>query len=148
MFSFFAKIIFMSKFLDSCRKKWHQFGRNKDCHKILHDISNKWTVNKTDQDTGQDIYQICISSKTYLFVSVTEWIKIVIIFFIVNVINNASFKFNIAMPLYMIFRSVSYLSKKKEYNVLTWLETVSTYSQNIRINYLYRLPIYLLLICG
>ena len=48
------------------------------------------------------------------FVSVIEWIKIVIIFFIVNVINNASFKFNIAMPLYMIFRSVSYLSKKKE----------------------------------
>ena len=41
----------MSKFLDSCRKKWHQFGRNKDCHKILHDISNKWTVNKTDQGT-------------------------------------------------------------------------------------------------
>ena len=56
MFSFFAKIDFMSKFLDSCRKKWHQFGRNKDCHKILHDISNKWTVNKTDQGTGQDIY--------------------------------------------------------------------------------------------
>jgi len=42
-----------------------------------------------------------------LQVPVTEWIKIVIIFFIVNVINNASFKFNIAMPLYMIFRSGS-----------------------------------------
>jgi len=42
-----------------------------------------------------------------LFVSVKEWIKIVVIFFIVNVINNASFKFNIAMPLYMIFRSGS-----------------------------------------
>ena len=61
MISFLAKIDFMSKFLDSCRKKWHQFGRNKDCHKILHDILNKWTVNKTDQGTGQDIYSICIS---------------------------------------------------------------------------------------
>mgnify|MGYP006247616963 CR=1 FL=1 len=60
MVSFSAKIDFMSKFLDSCRKKWHQFGRNKDRHKILHDISNKWTVNKTDQGTGQDIY--CIVS--------------------------------------------------------------------------------------
>ena len=48
----------MSKFLDSCRKKWHQFGKNKDCHKILRDISNKWAVNKTNQGTVQDIYYI------------------------------------------------------------------------------------------
>ena len=38
---------------------------------------------------------------------VTKWIKMVVLYFIVNVINNASFKFNIAMPLYMIFKSVS-----------------------------------------
>ena len=37
----------------------------------------------------------------------------VIIIFIVNFINNPSFKFNIAMPLYMIFKSVSYFSEKK-----------------------------------
>ena len=55
MVSFLAKIDFASKFLDSRRKKWHQFGRNKGCHKILHDISNKWAVNKTNQGTGQDI---------------------------------------------------------------------------------------------
>ena len=55
MISFFAKIDFMSKFLDSCRKKWHQFGKNKDCHKILRDILNKWAVNKTNQGTAQDI---------------------------------------------------------------------------------------------
>ena len=58
MISFLAKLDFMSKSLDSCRKQWHQFGRNKDCHKILHDISNKWTVNKTNQGTGQDIYYL------------------------------------------------------------------------------------------
>ena len=56
MISFFAKIDFMSKFLDSCRKKWHQFGKNKDCHKILRDISNNWALNKTNQSTVQDIY--------------------------------------------------------------------------------------------
>lgn len=42
-----------------------------------------------------------------LQVPVTEWLKLVVIYFIVNVINNASFNFNIAMPLYMIFRSGS-----------------------------------------
>jgi len=42
-----------------------------------------------------------------LQVPVTEWLKMVIIFFVVNVINNASFSFNIAMPLYTIFRSGS-----------------------------------------
>lgn len=42
-----------------------------------------------------------------LQVPVTKWIKMVVLYFIVNVINNASFKFNIAMPLYMIFKSGS-----------------------------------------
>ena len=42
-----------------------------------------------------------------LKVPITEWMKMVVLFFLVNVINNASFKFNIAMPLYMVFKSVS-----------------------------------------
>ena len=41
-----------------------------------------------------------------LCVPITEWFKLVILFFLVNVFNNASFKFDIAMPLYMVFKSV------------------------------------------
>ena len=62
----------MSKLLYSCRKKWHQFGRNKDCHKILHDILNKWTVNKTEQGTGQDIYHPC-TYYVIIYRGVGEW---------------------------------------------------------------------------
>ena len=38
-------------------KKWAtgQSCIHKDYHKILHDISNKSAVNKTNQGTGQDI---------------------------------------------------------------------------------------------
>ena len=42
-----------------------------------------------------------------LVVPVTEWLRLVLIFFIVNVINNYSFSYNIPMPLYMIFKSGS-----------------------------------------
>lgn len=41
-----------------------------------------------------------------LNVPVSEWLTLVVLFFLVNVINNASFSFNIAMPLYMVFKSV------------------------------------------
>ena len=41
-------------------------------------------------------------------VPIKEWLNLVIIYFIVNVMNNWTFSFNISMPLYMIFKSVSY----------------------------------------
>ena len=40
-------------------------------------------------------------------VPLIEWFKLVIAFFISNVINNSIFNFNIAVPLYTVFRSVS-----------------------------------------
>jgi len=40
-------------------------------------------------------------------VPLTEWLKLVLFFFIVNVINNAIFKYQIAVPLYTVFRSGS-----------------------------------------
>lgn len=42
-----------------------------------------------------------------LKVPVSEWFKLVTFFFVVNVINNWTFSFNISMPYYMIFKSVS-----------------------------------------
>ena len=40
-------------------------------------------------------------------VPIREWFKLVAIYFIVNVLNNWALGFKIAMPLHMIFKSVS-----------------------------------------
>ena len=40
-------------------------------------------------------------------VPLSEWFKLVIAFFISNVINNSIFNFRVNVPLYTVFRSVS-----------------------------------------
>jgi len=40
-------------------------------------------------------------------VPILEWVNLVVLYFIVNLMNNWSFNFNISMPLYMIFKSGS-----------------------------------------
>ena len=41
-----------------------------------------------------------------------HYISMIILFFIVQVVNNLAFKFNISMPLHMIFRSVCFIRLK------------------------------------
>ena len=58
MVSLIAKMVFMSKFLGSCRNEWQRVGRYKEGQKILHEILIKSAIEQdlSGHRTGHLIY--------------------------------------------------------------------------------------------